>query len=1249
MAPPFEESASSDIDSISVNTTEPSDVEDTYEVEKILVEESDNDGVPYYLVKWQGYPLHRSTWEPAENLLSGPMLPNWQKKKQQIENGTSTPFDLDTFNAACEKNVEEKDERARRRAAKKKKLGIIRSRSTSNGSAPDVAMREASESPREDEPSPERQRPQKISTAKRKGVAQKVKKSLNRRKVEASSSEESSEDDAEDDRYTSEDSLLEESRRAETSTRGRSPVKQTKSASTRPRTDNTVRTGTTTSSKGARKPPPASASPSTRRQSTVTTESRTANTQKAPVRTSAARKSAPSTGHSYEQHVRRVTAQDSDESRSPERPAKRRSIVTKRTSIANSFISSGTTEAPRKQRVRSGSGANDIRFRNLAEQNRVHKSGTREAAPDPSLLATYNRDTGRMEFPPSAAATTAVAAASPPIAAANPSLAQSPKPPQPNVNPTVPPAAPHTIANAQVPPRELRRMGQTPAGQMPSAFARREVPPRERQRSISPPSPIDRRHLTLATNNHDPTRERTRTCSDWRNGVCNKPVSVCWFAHYFITCPEWRNGSCNFRDAECPWEHHEVESPPSAGPSTAPPTTASSDMPPANQVRRHPATKNITCRFWQAGHCYKTDAQCPYAHRDTGNDYVGNPTKPAATASSDMQPGQNKFYQSVFNLAFKDITCSHWNAGGCSKTEAVCKFAHRDTGHYMGPRGSHKVLSDPAVFALSGTHDATRDGTGQSPPSGPAMMSSRDHDHDNHMIVDDGPGQVMSPGEVSPVSRRSSLSFQRPPAFSHDIVLAVKCGLDAFDVKAKLVCATQNERSLLVERMGSRPLLNMQQMVNVADLQHYFSDALQQGAQLPCGDILPDAIYNRAMGQLAEMCKSQVCCGIVTSARYSLLVFPTGAEEWKFLNRPADATSSQAALKFKLLPHLKNETPQEAPADSDLDAPHTIVSDVPAKAMSYLLDVDVDRLLTIREGQQHERVFIMMPPSRTAELELLADAIKSRKCHVKTSLIPGSWDEWLNAKHSLGLVILHDEVPLWSVPRLGKVLHQSSYGVFSVGLNTTLAAQEKRAPKFESQRLFAMGDVVFITDDVFLDYPEKAFQVIQNIKNMNYKKPSGAVRCKVAARPGAIPWLMNLAIDRTRDRAHSPWLTLFEAISELSPPEFEDKFYPGNPSDEADLVSIAPEQLPTFQELDKSNQSGALDYAVRWYASWAYMNASQFRRFSVCHVPPTVFGQISNTSMNADPRGWADDYRHLIVETPDQWLQRQQKKAKKPV
>ncbi|KAI1449397.1 hypothetical protein F5Y02DRAFT_371450 [Annulohypoxylon stygium] len=114
-----------DLDNISLNSTdhEGGDEDDDKEwvVEDVYAERPHPDlpGEMQYLIKWEGFPLDESTWEPAEHLGPG-LLQDWSETKENIKAGTRQQFDVELFNEAYRK----KQERKRRRNAKRKRLGL---------------------------------------------------------------------------------------------------------------------------------------------------------------------------------------------------------------------------------------------------------------------------------------------------------------------------------------------------------------------------------------------------------------------------------------------------------------------------------------------------------------------------------------------------------------------------------------------------------------------------------------------------------------------------------------------------------------------------------------------------------------------------------------------------------------------------------------------------------------------------------------------------------------------------------------------------------------------------------------------------------------------------------------------------------------------------------------------------------------------------------------------------------------------
>lgn len=113
-----------DDDDISITSTAPSEQKDEYEVETILTElYFPGEGVKY-LVKWEGYPIERSTWEPEESFLDPQTLRDWVKKKQAIERGELPEFVLEEWENRVQAFEDARDVRKRRRRAKRIRLGL---------------------------------------------------------------------------------------------------------------------------------------------------------------------------------------------------------------------------------------------------------------------------------------------------------------------------------------------------------------------------------------------------------------------------------------------------------------------------------------------------------------------------------------------------------------------------------------------------------------------------------------------------------------------------------------------------------------------------------------------------------------------------------------------------------------------------------------------------------------------------------------------------------------------------------------------------------------------------------------------------------------------------------------------------------------------------------------------------------------------------------------------------------------------
>ncbi|KAI5274445.1 hypothetical protein E4T47_02616 [Aureobasidium subglaciale] len=118
-----------DCASVNTDSTAESEAKDEYSVERILAEKND-EGYPQYLVKWEGYGLHRATWEPVENFVDPDSLDNWERFKRDIKAGKKRPFRLSRFEDAVEEDEKKREKRHARCEEKRRKKALSRTSPT---------------------------------------------------------------------------------------------------------------------------------------------------------------------------------------------------------------------------------------------------------------------------------------------------------------------------------------------------------------------------------------------------------------------------------------------------------------------------------------------------------------------------------------------------------------------------------------------------------------------------------------------------------------------------------------------------------------------------------------------------------------------------------------------------------------------------------------------------------------------------------------------------------------------------------------------------------------------------------------------------------------------------------------------------------------------------------------------------------------------------------------------------------------
>jgi len=112
-----------DDDSVSVSSTVPSEPRSEYPLEAVLAEREVN-GTKKYLVKWEGYPDERCTWETESNFQDDRTLREWSLQKLRTRKGTDKPYDVSALETRVEKWIAQTEARKVRRRAKRLRLGL---------------------------------------------------------------------------------------------------------------------------------------------------------------------------------------------------------------------------------------------------------------------------------------------------------------------------------------------------------------------------------------------------------------------------------------------------------------------------------------------------------------------------------------------------------------------------------------------------------------------------------------------------------------------------------------------------------------------------------------------------------------------------------------------------------------------------------------------------------------------------------------------------------------------------------------------------------------------------------------------------------------------------------------------------------------------------------------------------------------------------------------------------------------------
>ncbi|KAK3067469.1 hypothetical protein LTR53_015652 [Teratosphaeriaceae sp. CCFEE 6253] len=1249
MVHPFVED---DYDSVASGTTKDSEEDEDviYDVDKVLAEESDfeDSGETRYLISWADYSIDRATWEPKDHIETVSVLKEWAERKRRLRRGEEKPFDLDAWIAIKETLAEEKLERARRRKLKRRRRGQPVSDS-SDESSEDPTTDVAASSKRKRPPPvpydsddeelytaaspPKSQKRVKAPIVRRKGVARVTSSA---RRFPSSSDEETVQPATQASVPDSDlNSLFDE---------GSQPIC--------PDLD-----GTTASA--------AKANP-------------TAPLMRPPI-----------SGPKRVQPQTPTPSTLSEKAKLPSRPVVNSAVGTaKRTNTKDNASKHAATKL-RKQRARvNGDTPKDSdgpKFRSLAEQNRFQKYGRNEPAPDPSALAFLDPRSGKILPPlPKAAPAPMPLAISRSLDSSYSAYGRGRSPPRVERRRSVTPPTPEPV---QAPPPEAPTERPVPpvSNVAPSGRIRTVVcwhwlrgqcrataetceylhggtePMSVQPQSGAAPWAVDTLPSVPSTAMWAPPvvasgPSSETSCFYWLRGRCTKPPEQCDFAHRFTdsfpklliqypdvlqrltankntTCGDWAKTRCPHPDDQCmcAWAHHFT------GTVSAPPPTHQG--PPATSLRDQPPDPMSPVMTWSpsTGRSIALPSRAAGIAPQTATGTI-DPTAgalvtepPTLIRPSPSDPGKS--------------SCFFWQQGSCNKPSGECVFAHYPTGVIANPPPGYRGPANVAPFLSTSPPFMKSVDFGQPAIGRPLHDAEHAATHLASAPSKAGPGgdrnvHFQLPTDQTPYAKDDVANG--PGTLPAVLEVRSKVATGAVTLHAKLHVSSVSKVEQLSHPIQNGICLMLDRMVTAKDVQAYLPGLVENSVQWPAGLIVPLETSRSATDTLAEACKLHASGLVSMQDAFTLLIYPArDDEQWRFLGKPDLPHGLNAPLRFQYLPPMVGVNSKQI-ADGEA-IPNSIRERASVLATRAILGIDAEKLLVERKGKKADTaVFLAWPQEHEAELQTWVKCFQDLNCKVYHSGTPDAWHYYRTTYKSF-VILVHVDTPLWEIPTLYAMLQHGSTRVFSIGLQQSALQSIDEPAVYGCQRLLPMGRVIFITDDVFANHPEKASSVINQFLENNRVKPFGGENDKIAARPGVKEWLRLMAISRAAKQGGQDdrWLRLYYDICRLCPPDDEDPYNPPNPAPQSHLISAPPEELPSLAGLWEQDPQRATDSMVEWFVGWSVLNASRFRKFVVCHEPQSGAVVTDENGkavyhVEPDPRGWARRWQHIGVLRPDQ-------------
>ncbi|KAL8662848.1 MAG: hypothetical protein Q9202_004362 [Teloschistes flavicans] len=271
-------------------------------------------------------------------------------------------------------------------------------------------------------------------------------------------------------------------------------------------------------------------------------------------------------------------------------------------------------------------------------------------------------------------------------------------------------------------------------------------------------------HYNTGVVAHDPMRKQNITTTSKDNDNSDDKVNTGLPLSKSQTCFFWaRNRKCNRSDEECSYAHYDTG-------TVARPPPGMTVFELKEEKDTTALTKGLTCYFWNRnGKCKRSEEECPYAHHHTGTVAYPPPVVAASNSSSASNTAIKGIAQPSSSGGGKNLTCFFWARNGhCVRSDAECGYAHYDTGVVANNPTQSFTSSEPGQVKIGAPFKANTASTATSaqPLSAPGPLSgiATGNATLNNPISVSAASTTNTPGPPPPRLPPPTTATETPPA-----------------------------------------------------------------------------------------------------------------------------------------------------------------------------------------------------------------------------------------------------------------------------------------------------------------------------------------------------------------------------------------------------------------------------------------------------------------------------------------------------